>query len=54
MSGQLAFDEYGRPFLILRDQDRQKRLTGIDAHKVSVCGKVFHCYLCVNVLFVIY
>lgn len=34
--GTFAFDEYGRPFIILRDQDKQKRLTGIDAIKVSV------------------
>lgn len=33
--GAVAFDEYGRPFIILRDQERQKRLTGIDALKVS-------------------
>lgn len=32
--GSIAFDEYGRPFLILRDQDKQKRLTGNDAIKV--------------------
>ena len=32
--GQVAFDEYGRPFLILKDQDKQKRLTGLEAHKV--------------------
>ena len=32
--GNLAFDEYGRPFLILKDQENQKRLTGLDAHKV--------------------
>ena len=32
--GSLAFDEYGRPFLILRDQDNQKRITGKDAIKV--------------------
>lgn len=32
--GQIAFDEYGRPFIILRDQESQQRLTGIDAHKV--------------------
>lgn len=32
--GSVAFDEYGRPFIILRDQDRQKRLTGTDALKV--------------------
>ena len=34
--GSLAFDEYGRPFLILRDQDRQKRLTGKDAIKSHI------------------
>lgn len=33
--GALAFDEYGRPFFILRDQERQKRLVGIDAIKVG-------------------
>lgn len=32
--GQIAFDEYGRPFIILKDQDKQKRLTGNDAIKV--------------------
>jgi T-complex protein 1 subunit epsilon len=34
--GNLAFDEYGRPFLILRDQDRQNRLTGKDAIKSHI------------------
>ena len=34
--GNLAFDEYGRPFLILRDQDQQQRLTGRDAIKVKI------------------
>lgn len=34
--GSIAFDEYGRPFIIIRDQDKQKRLTGIDALKVVV------------------
>jgi T-complex protein 1 subunit epsilon len=33
--GTLAFDEFGRPFLILKDQDKQKRLVGIEAIKVS-------------------
>ncbi len=36
--GSLAFDEYGRPFLILRDQGNQKRLTGKDAIKVGNWG----------------
>jgi len=30
----LAFDEYGRPFIIIREQDSKKRLKGIDAYKV--------------------
>ena len=34
--GSLAFDEYGRPFLILRDQDKQSRLSGKDAIKVKI------------------
>lgn len=36
MPGTLAFDEYGRPFIIIRDQDKQKRLTGTDAIKVFI------------------
>lgn len=32
--GTIAFDEYGRPFIIIRDQDNKKRLSGIEAHKV--------------------
>ncbi|KAL7292230.1 hypothetical protein TKK_0014179 [Trichogramma kaykai] len=34
--GSIAFDEYGRPFIILRDQDKQKRLTGNDAIKSHI------------------
>lgn len=34
--GHIAFDEFGKPFIILRDQQQQKRLTGNDAIKVSV------------------
>ncbi|XP_076241546.1 chaperonin containing TCP1 subunit 5 [Calliopsis andreniformis] len=34
--GTVTFDEYGRPFLILRDQERQRRLTGIDAIKSHI------------------
>lgn len=50
--GSLAFDEYGRPFLILRDQANQRRLTGKDAIKVgvrsrqSVCGAHLVSVLC--------
>lgn len=40
--GSIAFDEYGRPFIILRDQDSQKRLTGIDALKVGYVLFCFH------------
>ncbi len=29
-------DEYGQPFLILKDQEKQKRLTGIDALKSHI------------------
>lgn len=35
-TGTLAFDEYGRPFIIIRDQERKKRLTGIDALKAHI------------------
>lgn len=31
--GSITFDEYGRPFIILRDQDKQQRLTGTEAIK---------------------
>ncbi|XP_043283637.1 T-complex protein 1 subunit epsilon [Venturia canescens] len=34
--GSIAFDEYGRPFIILRDQEKQKRLTGNDAIKSHI------------------
>ncbi|XP_066927669.1 T-complex protein 1 subunit epsilon-like [Clytia hemisphaerica] len=33
---QLSFDEYGRPFIVLRDQDKQERLTGIEALKSHI------------------
>jgi T-complex protein 1 subunit epsilon len=48
MPGTLAFDEYGRPFIIIRDQQNQKRLTGVDALKVSF---VFHSFLTFEYLF---
>lgn len=34
--GSIAFDEYGRPFIILRDQERQQRLTGTEAIKSHI------------------
>ena len=30
----IAFDEFGRPFIILKEQEKRKRLTGLDAQKV--------------------
>ena len=33
---QVAFDESGRPFIILRDQGKTNRLRGIDAHKSNI------------------
>jgi len=35
-AGSLAFDEFGRPFLILKDEDKQDRLTGNDAIKSHI------------------
>ena len=40
--GALAFDEFGRPFIIIKDQDKQKRLTGNAAIKVSPCSLYLH------------
>jgi len=31
----LAFDEFGRPFIIIREQERKRRTKGMEAHKVS-------------------
>jgi hypothetical protein len=31
----LAFDEFGRPFIIIREQEKKKRTKGMEAHKVS-------------------
>eukprot|EP00466_Bigelowiella_natans_P004842 jgi/Bigna1/54035/estExt_Genewise1Plus.C_270133 len=36
LSQSIAFDEYGQPFIILREQDKQKRLKGKDAHKANI------------------
>merc|ERR1712166_488065 len=32
----LAFDENGRPFIILREQEEKKRVKGLEAHKVNI------------------
>jgi hypothetical protein len=35
----LAFDEFGRPFIIIREQEKKKRTKGMEAHKVSLSFK---------------
>lgn len=32
----ITFDEFGRPFIILKEQESQRRLTGLEAHKVWI------------------
>lgn len=32
----LVFDEYGRPFIIIRDQEQKSRLKGLDAQKANI------------------
>ncbi|VAH18037.1 unnamed protein product [Triticum turgidum subsp. durum] len=34
----LAFDDFGRPFIILREQESKSRLRGLDAHKANVAA----------------
>jgi len=34
----LAFDEYGRPFLILREQEKKKRMKGIEAQRANIAA----------------
>ena len=34
--GSLAFDEFGRPFLILKDEAQQDRMTGTEAIKSHI------------------
>ena len=35
-NAQVAFDEGWRPFIILRDQGKTKRLRGMEAHKANI------------------
>lgn len=35
----MVFDEYGRPFIILRDQERKERVKGVEAIKVRIHGR---------------
>ncbi len=32
----LIFDEYGRPFIILREQQAQARIKGLEAQKANI------------------
>ncbi len=32
----LAFDEYGRPYIVLKEQDSRRRIKGVDAIKVII------------------
>lgn len=32
----LAFDEYGRPFIVIREQEKKGRLRGLEAHKANI------------------
>ena len=45
----LAFDETGRPFIILREQGKKKRIKGLEAHKVS--SQTLYLYFNVSLLF---
>lgn len=49
----LAFDEFGRPFIILRDQGEQERITGLAALKVPcpvMCGAFLLFFPCLLAL----
>ena len=37
----IAFDEFGRPFIIIREQEKKKRLKGLEAFRVSNCFEYF-------------
>lgn len=32
----LAFDESGRPFIVLREQEKKQRVKGLEAHKINI------------------
>ncbi|THU46616.1 hypothetical protein C4D60_Mb09t06800 [Musa balbisiana] len=34
----LAFDEFGRPFIIIKEQEKKARLSGLDAQKANIAG----------------
>jgi T-complex protein 1 subunit epsilon len=35
-SMSVAFDEFGRPFIILKEESRKRRLKGLEAHKANI------------------
>lgn len=34
----LAFDEFGRPFIILREQEQKSRVRGLEAQKANIAA----------------
>jgi hypothetical protein len=48
----LAFDEYGRPFIVIREQDKKKRTKGLEAHKVIKLGGLTFVFERVEVVFI--
>jgi hypothetical protein len=40
MSALYTTDEYGRPFIIIKEQDKKQRVTGLAAQKVHI---TFNC-----------
>lgn len=44
----LAFDEYGRPFLIVREQEKKQRLQGLEAQKVTIMN--FNTFILIHLL----
>ena len=37
----IAFDEFGRPFIIIREQEKKKRLRGLEAFRVNITFSIF-------------
>lgn len=43
----LIYDEFGRPYIIIRDQEQKSRLKGLDAQKVGlIAHAVLACFHC--------
>ena len=45
----LAFDESGRPYIILREQAKKKRVKGLEAHKVRNIINIFFNFILTNI-----